>query len=51
MPFESKQQAKWMFANKPAMAREWAAHTPSIKSLPKKVSRKKNKYTQALGGK
>lgn len=34
MPFSSKKQAKWMFANKPAMATEWASKTPSIKSLP-----------------
>jgi len=29
-----------MFKNKPAMAREWAAKTPSIKSLPTRVGRK-----------
>lgn len=34
MPFESKAQAKWMFANKPNMAKEWASKTPSIKALP-----------------
>jgi len=37
MPFKSKAQAKWMFANKPKMAKEWASETPSIKKLPKKV--------------
>lgn len=36
MPFQSKQQAKWMFANKPGMAKEWAKETTSIKKLPKK---------------
>ena len=25
MPFKSKKQRKWMFANKPAMARKWAS--------------------------
>jgi len=25
MPFESAKQKKWMFANKPAMAKKWAA--------------------------
>lgn len=34
MPFKSKAQARWMFANKPKMAKEWAEHTPSMKSLP-----------------
>lgn len=37
MPFKSKAQQKWMFKNKPAMAKKWAKHTPNIKSLPKKV--------------
>jgi hypothetical protein len=36
MPFKSKQQAKWMFSQKPAMAKEWAAETPSITALPSK---------------
>ena len=34
MPFESKAQMKWTFANKPAMARKWASHTKDMKSLP-----------------
>ena len=36
MPFESKAQQRWMFANKPRMAERWADHTPDIKSLPEK---------------
>jgi len=39
MPFKSKEQAKWMFANKPAMAKEWASKTKSIKKLPNKVKK------------
>lgn len=38
-PFKSKQQAKWMYANKPEMAKEWAAKTPSIKALPRTMTR------------
>lgn len=34
MPFKSKAQAKFMFAKKPALAKEFAAKTPSIKALP-----------------
>jgi hypothetical protein len=34
MPFESKAQARWMFAKHPKMAKEWAAHTPNMKTLP-----------------
>ncbi len=29
-----------MFANKPAMAKEWASATPSQKALPDRVSKK-----------
>ena len=41
MPFKSKQQAKWMFANHPQMARQWANVTPSLKTLPTKVEPEK----------
>ncbi len=37
MPFKSKSQQRWMFANKPGMAERWADHTPDIKALPEKV--------------
>ncbi|MGC2661752.1 MAG: hypothetical protein WA324_27660 [Bryobacteraceae bacterium] len=43
MPLKSKAQQKWMFANKPEMAKEWAAETPDIKKLPNKVKKKKSK--------
>ena len=36
MPFQSKSQSRWMFANEPKMAADWAGKTPSIKSLPEK---------------
>jgi len=41
MPFKSKKQAKWMFANKPKMAKKWAEHTKSIKKLPNKAKPRK----------
>jgi len=34
MPFVSKAQAKFMFANKPKMAKEWASKTKNIENLP-----------------
>ncbi len=37
MPFVSQAQKKWMFKNKPKMAKEWASVTPKGKTLPKKV--------------
>lgn len=43
MPFKSKQQAKYMFATHPKIAREFAKETPSIKALPKTVSRVKKR--------
>lgn len=44
MPFVSKSQRKWMYANNPEMAEEWEGHTPKDKKLPnKKSDSKKNK--------
>ena len=40
MPFKSKAQVKFMFAKKPAIAKEFAAKTKSIKALPNKVKKK-----------
>lgn len=45
MPFASKLQAKWMYANKPKLAKEWAKKTPNFKSLPKKTKKSKGKKT------
>lgn len=42
MPFKSKAQQKWMFANDPKMAKKWAKHTPNIKALPEKAKKKFN---------
>lgn len=41
MPFKSQAQAKYLFANKPKIAKEFASKTKSIKALPKKVKKKK----------
>ena len=41
MPFKSQAQRKWMYANKPKMAKKWEKHTPKGKKLPKKVKKKK----------
>ena len=43
MPFKSKAQKGWMYANKPEMAKEWQAETPKGKKLPNKVKKKKAK--------
>lgn len=40
MPFVSKSQRKWMYANDPKMAEEWEKHTPKGKKLPSKVKKK-----------
>lgn len=41
MPFKSKAQRRYLFANDPAVAREFAAATPKGKKLPEKVKPKK----------
>ena len=53
MPFKSKAQAKFMFSQHPKMAKEWASKTPSIKSLPDKLSgmKIKSKLGAYLNGK
>ena len=40
MPFTSKSQQKWMFVNKPEMAKRWAKETPDFKKLPEHVKKK-----------
>lgn len=41
MPFKSKAQARFMFAKKPELAKEFASKTKSIKKLPNHVKKKK----------
>jgi hypothetical protein len=41
MPFKSKSQQRWMYANEPEMAKKWSDHTPDHKSLPEKSKKKK----------
>lgn len=47
MPFKSKAQQRWMYANEPAMAERWSDHTPDHKSLPAKAKKKKKKREKA----
>jgi hypothetical protein len=47
MPFKSKAQQKWMFANHPEMAKRWADHTLDIKKLPETVDTEKKSYITA----
>lgn len=43
MPFKSKKQRAFLFANEPEIAKEFAAHTPKGSKLPEKVKDKKVK--------
>ena len=43
MPFKSKAQQRWMYANEPGMAKRWSDHTSDHKSLPEKAKKKKKK--------
>lgn len=47
MPFKSKAQEKWLWANKPGLAQEWQAATPKGKKLPVHVKSPK----KTTGGK
>ena len=41
MPFKSESQRKFLFANKPKIAKEFASKTPKGKKLPNKVKKGK----------
>lgn len=40
MPFKSEAQRKYLYANKPELAKEFESKTPKKKKLPKKVKKK-----------
>lgn len=40
MPFKSKAQRRWMYANEPEIAKRWEKHTPKGKKIPEKVKEK-----------
>lgn len=41
MPFKSEAQRRFMYSHMPSMAKEWEAHTPKGKKLPKKKTKTK----------
>jgi hypothetical protein len=41
MPFKSKAQQKYLYANNPKVAKEFAKETKNFKKLPNKVKKKK----------
>ncbi len=43
MPFKSQKQRAYLYSKKPAIAKEFEAHTPKGKKLPKKVPKRKKK--------
>lgn len=43
MPFVSSAQRKYMYAKHPELAKEFEAHTPKGRKLPKHVAKKKGK--------
>lgn len=43
MPFKSKAQRRFLFSQKPKIAKEFAAKTPKGKKLPEKLGKKKRK--------
>tara|TARA_R110000824_G_scaffold177477_3_gene356880 strand:+ start:11400 stop:11531 length:132 start_codon:yes stop_codon:yes gene_type:complete len=43
MPFKSKAQRGYLYANKPGVAKSYAKKTPKGKKLPKRVKRRGKK--------
>lgn len=43
MPFKSKAQRGWLYANEPEVAKKFQEHTPKGTKLPEKVKKKKKK--------
>ena len=43
MPFKSKAQRRYLYANKPKLAKEFASKTSKGKKLPEKVKKKGKK--------
>jgi hypothetical protein len=43
MPFKSKQQVKYLYSQKPALAKRWRKENPkqNLKALPKKAKAKR----------
>jgi hypothetical protein len=48
MPFKSKAQARFMFSQHPAIAKEFATMTPNISALPEYVKSKKRKKSKSI---
>ena len=41
MPFKSESQRKWMYANKPKMAKQWQKETPKKRLTKTKTTKRK----------
>ena len=48
MPFKSKAQMKWLYANKPSLAAKFAEETPKGAKLPERISSKSNSEKRQL---
>lgn len=51
MPFKSKAQRRWMYANDPKMAARWEKETPKDTKLPERKKRVKDLADRLLKGK
>jgi len=54
MPFQSDKQRKWMYANKPEMAKKWSKESAYAKAIragsQSPMGKKKTSATGAVGG-
>lgn len=49
MPFKSNAQRKFLFANNPEVAKEFAAHTPKGAKLPEHVMTAEDQFKKHYG--
>lgn len=43
MPFKSQAQRRWMYANKPQMAKKWERHTSKRRKLPTRKRKRRSR--------
>jgi len=48
MPFKSDAQRRWMYSQKPAMAKRWSEETPRNAKLPERVAKKTRRKSSLL---
>lgn len=50
MPFKSESQRRYLYANNPKVAKEFASKTPKGKKLPERISKKRSPLAKKYDG-